>query len=103
MRSDPWIENYSCDEDHDHGSCCAPERVVGEVAEVPEQLHDAVGETERSLAGDRLVHYVNTVAEHLPWVADHGIQEEVLEDDRECEKAEVEHEGRCVVEEDHDS
>jgi bisphosphoglycerate-independent phosphoglycerate mutase (AlkP superfamily) len=78
-------------------------QVVGEVAGVPEQLHDAVGETERSLAGDRLVHCVNTAAGHLPWVADHGIQEEVLEDERECEKAEVEHEGRCVVEEDHDS
>jgi hypothetical protein len=101
MRLDPWVEHYSCDEDHEHGSCCCvPVQVADEVVEKPEQSHDAVGGSERNPAGDRRVCCLSSVGEDLSWVAAHGIQEEVFEGNLDCEQVGVEHEDRCAAEED---
>lgn len=106
MRLDPWVENYSCDGDHGHGSCCCVSgQVAGVVADGLEQSHDAVGGSERSLAGGRLVCCWSSAAEHLSLVAAHRIQEEAVEDNHETsEKTGVEHEDHyAVAEEDCDS
>jgi hypothetical protein len=101
MRLDPWVEHYSCDEEHGHGSCCCVlVQVAGEVIEKPEQLHDAVGGSERNPAGDRRVCCLSSVGEDLSWVAAHGIQEEVFEGNLDCEQVGVEHEDHCAAAED---